>query len=1137
MDNVEKCVYYTLKNLDNSDKLAELFCNHLNYKYNGNLLSIRSWNDQVKSSVQNVNLVAEHDGFHIIHCTTKKLLSGIERPIVNQLLKEHPYCLIAFSDIEYYNWNFVNIKWDNEPKNRSLFRRIIIGSDEKLHNRIHTAAKRISLLDVKSDNMSALELQTIHDKAFDVEEVTKEFFNSFVDMFHLLRKEIKKNNSDLNNDADEIAQMLMNRLLFLYFIQRKGWLDGRKDYLYQKFIEYDGKNLNYYKDFLLLLFQALSIRDFKERKHLGNIPFLNGGLFEVSPVNSKVNFDTKITNHVFKIIFKNLLEKYNFTVREDTPIDIEVAIDPEILGKIFENLIHQIEKGKDIRKITGSYYTPRGIVDFMCKKSLQEYICSESNLNREKIEFLFEMKSADEIDDEQIKTFKNIITINETQLLKELIFKAYILDPAVGSGAFLIGMLHEMIRILKLLDIREKGLDVIKCKNYDYTYKREIIKNSLYGVDIQEKAVRICELRLWLSLIVNYERENNNDVPTLPNLNYKIRCGDSLIERLFNDYVLFDQIVRTADAEKLIDSIGQDKKMYFKIQDIHVKNKKEILIIKKECELIEILLEEIRNKIQKEGIQAFLFGVTLDERKKQEEKEKQLKKYLDLNIQVKSVKKKVEALIESEKYIPLNTIHQLRQRLGIFFLWKLDFAEVFKDRNGFDIIITNPPYRKEREGRSLLIEIQKSELGRFWYEGKMDYWYFFLHRALDLIKKNGLITFITSRYWIGSKGSSKLIKRLKSETQIYMVVDFNKIKVFENVSGQHMITFYQFTKMEKPLIIKEFKNVKGDRNMILSNIYFNNDNDYIKIRSYKNCRNLYVSNKSINLELEEKGKQLLEKININSIALSSHYKVRQGIAQNPDRISPRLSKLYNNKFSPGDGVFIISDEELRKINPSRKEINYIKPFFEESQIDRYYCETRNMFWILYLTPRNIDNIDELPNIKRHLIKFKEIMEVRRETIQGKNSWFHLHWPREEGLFKSDKILALQMASRPTFAYNNIFYYVGFSTNIIVSIGNGELMSLLGILNSRLAHFWFSLNAKRRGIGLDIGGNVLKCFPLKFFNLPQKSLFEELVKKRCNLDLNNNMVVKLESKINEMVYDLYNLDDEEINIIEKTLESQ
>jgi len=312
-----------------------------------------------------------------------------------------------------------------------------------------------------------LDIQQRHDEAFDVEVVSKEFYNTFVDLFHQLKDEIASNNPTYRDEAPIEAQMILNRLLFLYFIQKKQWLDNNPHYLYERFREHytrDPSGYTFYSDFLIQLFQRLSNEEL-EFKDLGDVPFLNGGLFEIEPFHSKLPFDLKISNRTFKTIFDSLLEHFNFTVREDTPLDIEVAIDPEMLGRIFENLILQLEKERDLRKMTGSYYTPRVIVHFMCQQSLKEYLAAESQIDPTKLEMLLELNPPDQLEDWEIGLLKDIVSIPEARTLRDLAKHALVLDPAVGSGAFLVGILHEILTLVKHMDVREHGPEYIARRN------------------------------------------------------------------------------------------------------------------------------------------------------------------------------------------------------------------------------------------------------------------------------------------------------------------------------------------------------------------------------------------------------------------------------------------------------------------------------------------------------------------------------------------------------------------------------------------------------------------------------------------------------------------------------------------------
>lgn len=331
-------------------------------------------------------------------------------------------------------------------------------------------------------------------RAFDVEAVTKRFYDDYSDLFAKIENEIKGLNS--KEEKRLFTQLLLNRLMFLRFIERKGWLEfeNNKDYL-KSIYEAGGnqKESLFLTRIRPLFFQALARPGFQESKVTGKVKYLNGGLFEEQALDKKVN---DIPDKVFKWIIgpTGLFYRYNFTVQESTPSDIEVAVDPEMLGKVFEKLVTN-------RKEKGSYYTPRPIVSFMCRETLKGYLGG--------YERLVDDKNSDDL------------TMSEARGLLEKLHKVKIVDPACGSGAYLLGMLYELHSILKALDIRAGELTA----RDDYERRLSIIQNNLYGVDIEEFAANIACLRLWLSLAVEYE---GDDPPPLPNLDFKIGIGDSL---------------------------------------------------------------------------------------------------------------------------------------------------------------------------------------------------------------------------------------------------------------------------------------------------------------------------------------------------------------------------------------------------------------------------------------------------------------------------------------------------------------------------------------------------------------------------------------------------------------------------------
>lgn len=801
--DIQPSVYTRLSSLRSNDDAAKLFSSILNYEYSGKTLPIKQFPSSLDGRITRLQVLAGYDDFKVLHCEVDQLLLGVERPIINSLLKDHPYSLFLFSDSKKSAWHFINVKYDEEESRRRVFRRIVVGPDERLH----TAAQRIAMLEIPDERkLSPLELQELHDKAFDVEAVTKEFFRSFATMFGIVKEEIEELNPRYKAKAGEFAQMLLDRLMFLYFIQKKGWLNNQGNYLFDRFrkgFKDQPEKHNYYTDVILRVFQRLAFADL-QYKDLGNLPFLNGGLFEIDLWESSL----KISNGLFGKLFKDLFEHYNFTVREDTAMDMEVAIDPEMLGKVFENLVLLQEKDPttDLRKATGSYYTPRVIVHFMSEQSLKEYLIEnayEEGLRqqiREKIEKLFTLNPAGQLTDDELAWLRNSFTTEETQRLRDHILKCRVCDPAVGSGAFVVGMLHVMIAIIKLLDVGLRGRDEIRKRNYDYELKRKIIEHCLYGVDIQEQAVRICELRLWLSLVVDYDAAGG-DVPPLPNLSYRIRRGNSLIDQLFGYNVNLSLKAGFSGGEKLkqlVDSIQNDKLAYFYEPDIEKKRRAEVGIIAKQCDIATHYLRLRHDQVLGEFEAKYSKGLFGDRTiKKTEEEEKlsikqEMKELERLTLHVKQTKDKLTKGMTWGK----RSLDEIKEAFGFTFAWSLDFAEVFKDRSGFDVIIGNPPYlfgeylAENKELYSQLYDLARSQFDA--------YWLFYERDLRHVLRPRGIHCFINSDAMLARDDTTMLrrwiLKRVDAPTMSHVGQVFEKVGVSAVVvmlrEGQRTVEHY-----------------------------------------------------------------------------------------------------------------------------------------------------------------------------------------------------------------------------------------------------------------------------------------------------------------------------------------------------------
>jgi NTP pyrophosphatase (non-canonical NTP hydrolase) len=769
------------------DAALELF-DALGYGYADELpLPTRDWpagvRRLVRGNAESPIYLAQHRDFHVVytHLTTDDLYRTVERPIVEHTLhKLHPYALFVFANRDLTLWDFVNVKYVAEDgARRRTIRRIHVGPTERLH----TAAQRVALLSVPAPDTSALELQSLHDRAFDVEEVTRQFYRDYVGVFDALCRDIARRNPHCQAEIE--AQVLLDRLLFLYFIQKKDWLDGQLHYLHQHFQAHyraDPDGSGFYGDFLVPLFVALS-NEGASFPGLGDVPFLNGSLFEV-PADVPLADQLTVSNNVFRHAFDDLLERYNFTVREDTPLDVEVAIDPEMLGQIFENLVLGLERGEDRRKATGSYYTPRVIVHFMCRQALKEVMAAESGLHPAGLEALMDVGPAEQLTPEEVVGLGEMITEPQARLLRGLVEGARVLDPAVGSGAFLVGMLYEMVALTKLLDVRLHGQARVQRRNYDYDLKRGFIERNLYGVDIQPEAVRICELRLWLSLMVDYERKAGEAVPTLPNLSYRVRVGDSLIERLFGEPVQLDQLADDAVARQLIDRIQTEKRGYFKEPHLWEKQRRELRILGLLCRLTARLVGAKRGQVwQTMSLQIPPMGdafMSKEQRKLKEAFEAELAHYQALLEQAEEVYERVQAIQSGDLLAEARDMDNLRDELGLSFIWRLDFAEVFADKGGFDVVIANPPY----------VRIQTTAPGREveysdYYisaTGNFDIYCLFAEKGASLLRTDGVLCYIMAHRFFKTSYGAGLRQFIEGKRNVCQIVDFDGYMVFEGVS-------------------------------------------------------------------------------------------------------------------------------------------------------------------------------------------------------------------------------------------------------------------------------------------------------------------------------------------------------------------
>ena len=663
----------------------------------------------------------------------------------------------------------------------------LVGSSEDTH----TAQSQFYHCLEKSSKGEQITLEDLV-AAFDIEKVSKEFFEKYKELYGKLLNELTRlydTDKDIKRDFDEhsiikedFAKKTMGQLVFLYFIQKKGWLGVPKDGIWgqgdKKFLrnvfEKDKRYISNYDNFFNdvlehLFYEALAQKrennDWFDRLNC-RIPFLNGGLFE--PVNGYEYEVTNLTidNGIFKDIF-DTFDLYNFTVKEDEPLEKEVAVDPEMLGKVFENLLPE-----NTRKGNGAFYTPREIVHYMCQESLINYLYNklntkivklssekqaeqqslfkknkikqmvlteeifEENFSREDISFL--IRKGDSIySNSNVKETMPDSIINSASIIDEALSTIKVCDPAIGSGAFPVGMMNEIVRVRATL-----SKYIGKPDRAVYDLKRNAIEKSIYGVDIDPGAVEIAKLRFWLSLVV--DEENTANIKPLPNLDYKIMQGNSLITSY--EGIDFDEIVANQPTEKQLDLFAsKSEKITEKIsQKQHEFLKTPYATKKREIkqEIEDLIIELVKTKFEEKA-----------------EKEGKSKDFYE------------------EK------IRNFAQNKGNrdFFPWQLFFADAF-DNGGFDIVIGNPPYVQLQKFKGDPVQKLYKDAGFKVHDSNGDIYCLFYEKGIDILRKNGCLCYITSNKWMRAGYGEKLRTYFATKTNPIRLIDFGGVSVFETAT-------------------------------------------------------------------------------------------------------------------------------------------------------------------------------------------------------------------------------------------------------------------------------------------------------------------------------------------------------------------
>jgi hypothetical protein len=455
--------------------------------------------------------------------------------------------------------------------------------------------------------------------------------------------------------------------------------------------------------------------------------------------------------------------------------------------------------------------------------------------------------------------------------------------------------------------------------------------------------------------------------------------------------------------------------------------------------------------------------------------------------------------------------------------WERDFPAAAA-AGGFDIIVGNPPYLRERNAKALFDSLATTHLGRQWREARMDLWYYFVHRSLDLLRPGGILSFIVNSYWMSSRGAAKLIARLERDAFLEQIELLGNAPVFKAVAGRHMI--FRLRKRDASCSRRSPADSNGDA---ACRIVISKPLPMPRPRNADHESAAGPQDYRIPLaDLFQNGRLVVapadphERVFRRLSPLGEAYPTRQGMAENPPVINRRLQREFPDRFALGEGVFVLRTDEIEHLSLAPAERQLLRPYYETSAVGRYRIAAQPTHAVLYLTRRTAPRLDEFPKVAAHLERFRPILERRRETREGKCGWWHLHWPREEAIFIQPRILCVQMGRRPQFVFVEQPTYVGFSINVILpgTTSSFLLEVLTGILNSSLARSWFERHAKRRGVNLEINAHVLRAFPLPERGTSIELRIEELVRARHSMSGDDTRADTLEQEIEESVERLY-----------------
>ena len=770
-----------------------------------------------------------------------------------------------------FNENGELTKTETAPKRYTF----LLGENEPCK----TAAERLFELISKKGNRP-VKLADVTD-AFSVERLNKEFFAGYKAQYNKFLQLLP----DTKPNRDYVKKLL-GRLVFLQFLQKKGWMGvpashsdwngGDKNYLCHLIEHYKGNDRLLSDVLEPLFFNTLNekregdIADTRLGQNI-RIPYLNGGLFEKDSID-KLDIDFPYS------YFKELMDffaMYNFTIDENDPDDSEVGIDPEMLGHIFENLL---EDNKD----KGAFYTPKEIVQYMCRQSVIQYLKTHEPDEQyaESIEQL--INNGIVLPVLQSKS----VASRFMQLLKDV----KVCDPAIGSGAFPMGILYVLYHAIHHLQSHAEPHG-----NFDSTQtKRDIIQNNIFGVDIEQGAVDIARLRFWLALVVDADEPQ-----PLPNLDYKITCGNSILHRFSLDVPIENVFTECnknkSEVEKM--SLSKYKEKVYKYTETSDHDKKEEFrnIIEQvktafrsnlsDKDLLKI--RKIRKRITNLET-PLLFG----ERTKEEKNE------------AKKLRKQLVQIEKEHEDIKNNKIYEHS------FEWRFEFPALLSDGGdfmGFDIIIGNPPFGAK------LSNIEKNLFKEYYSDVHMrtpETYCYFISLAFKLVNPNGIVSYIVPNNMFFQNENEKTRFLLLFSHQLFRAINLGD-NTFENADVPTCIFIARSKGTENYEV--EYSDY---RKYNIKDIVWNKDYESISTELIKTVPSYVIGLSNVNIRI------------VNEIK-------RHGVL-----IDSIAEEMASGISSGGDKIFRISTEKSEELHIEKEILHKV---LVGAEIDNYLINDKNYF--------------------------------------------------------------------------------------------------------------------------------------------------------------------------------------------------